>query len=203
MSQCTNSFDSTLKLLFHLQDAHGIPLTKKRKWRKRSRKGGEKGQPVQEVHGVDFKERKRLREESEEFQPVRGKRQRQGYKNGEPEIKEELMEFSFITTTAEMIRDRASIKSATSLGYSTPSLTSTNSIKNDSGTETPPSSVYDEIPIDPEILHQATSAPGLDDIEVVDLTGIHDTLERPIAATIQSAYWKLTSMSATSNQEHR
>jgi len=160
--QCTNSFDSALKLLFHLQDAHGIPLIKKRKWRKRSRKGGEESQPVQDVHGVDFKERKRPREESEEFQPVRGKRQRQNYKKEESEIKEELMDYPFINTTMEMISVHLSSRSARSSGCSTPSNSSTNSIETEDracGTKTPLSSVCGEIPIDPEILHQSEVGP--------------------------------------------
>jgi hypothetical protein len=114
------------------------------------------------------------------------------------------MESSFITATPEIMSDRASIKSATSSGY----FTSTNSIETeerDCNTETPLSSVCDEIPIDPKTLHQATSVPDLDDIEMVDLTGVHDILEPKcsIAAIIQSAYYKLTVMSVASNQEYR
>jgi hypothetical protein len=47
-----------------------------------------------------------------------------------------------------------------------------------------------EIPIDPEILRQVPPVPDLSNIEVVDLTDVHNTLEPncPIAATAQSAY---------------
>jgi hypothetical protein len=152
---------------------------------------------IQDIHGIDFIKKprrlKRSNEESEDEQRVPVKRPRQWYKKEEPEIKEEPMEFSFITTTPEMISSRASIKSATSSGYSTPSLTSTNSTETeerDCGIKTPPSSMCDEIPIDPEILHQATPVLDLDDIEMVDLTGVHDTLEPncPIADTTQCVY---------------
>jgi hypothetical protein len=104
MPHCKQSFDSALKLLFHRQDAHGIPLPKKQRLRKR-----EECRPVRDILEVDFKVRKRPRGESEEFQPVRGKRQRQGYEKDEPEIKEELMEFSFITTN---ILDRVFLQTA-------------------------------------------------------------------------------------------
>jgi hypothetical protein len=193
MAQCTESFDLGLKLLFHLQDAHGIPLIKKRKSWKTSRKGREEGESVQELYGVSFIGPKRPREESEELQPVRKKRQRQGYEKDEPKIKEELIEFSFITTTPEIIRDRASVKSSTSSGSSTPSLISTSNVESQDsryGVETPASPVYDKIPIDPAIFHQATSAPDLNDIDKVDLTEVRDTFDPTCLAitTIQGAY---------------
>ena len=59
-----------------------------------------------------------------------------------------------------------------------------------------------EIPINPEILHEVPPVPDLDDIEVVNLTCVLEP-NHPIAATTQSAYSKLTTMSITSNQEHR
>jgi hypothetical protein len=103
------------------------------------------------------------------------------------------MEFSFIITTPEMIRDRASVKSSTSSGSSTPSLISTSSVESQDsryGVETPASPVYDEIPIDPAILYQATSAPDLNDIDEVDLTEVRDTFDSTCLAmtTIQGAY---------------
>lgn len=103
------------------------------------------------------------------------------------------MEFSFIITTPEIIRDRASVKSSTSSGSSTPSLISTSNVESQDsryGVETPASPVYDEIPIDPTILHQATSAPDLNDIDKVNLTEVRDTFDPTCLAmtTIQGAY---------------
>jgi hypothetical protein len=58
-----------------------------------------------------------------------------------------------------------------------------------------------EIPIDPEILHEVPPVPYFNDIEVPNLTGLHNTLEPncPIRATTQSAYSKLRAISITSN----
>jgi hypothetical protein len=91
-SQYIRSFDSGLKLQFHFQDVHGIDFIKKPK------------------------RLKRLREKSENGQPVRQKRQRQWYKEEELKIKE-FIKFLFITITPEMISNRAFIKSAIFSGY--------------------------------------------------------------------------------------
>jgi hypothetical protein len=47
-----------------------------------------------------------------------------------------------------------------------------------------------KIPIDPEIPHQMPPVPNLDDIEIINLSGVDDTLEPkcPMAATTESAY---------------
>jgi hypothetical protein len=92
-----------------------------------------------------------------------------------------------------MINNRAFIKSAIFSDYFTPFFTSTNSIETedrDCDIKTPPSSVCDEIPFDLEIFYQILSISDLDDIKMVDLTGVHDILEPKyfITAIIESAY---------------
>ena len=170
---CSKLFESVKYLQFHLQDAHGIDYIK--------------APP----------KLKRLRDESEESQPVAVKRQQRTYERGKKDTEcFSKIDYTFVNTTMGSMSDRGSGRSGTSSSHSTPLYGSDSSLANDEtplGYKTPLSSVCSEMLIDPAIL-PVEPIPDRDAIDVVDLTSVDDTPEPRyrIAATTQSAYWKPT-----------
>ena len=158
---CNELFESVRHLEFHLQDHHGVPYRKPAKL-------------------------KRPRED-EDINPIQRKRRRQCNKWGVKDEDKACSEvnYVFINSTAETISGPGRIKSEPTSSISTPLYNSdmeTDEEKEIScAYETPPSSVWSDDLIDPD-LRQALSRA---EIEVVDLTKIGDMFEPSSVVAVQ------------------
>lgn len=126
--QCLCTFYSALQLQFYLQDAHRIHTIKRQKGRKRSR------------------------HESDEGRPVPQKKRQPKVKLEKVEDQRWLLEHAFVNNAIASMESSAVSRSTNKSPsrHSTPSYSSTASIcgHDESRTQTPPSSLGDEIPID-------------------------------------------------------
>lgn len=160
---CATLFDSVKQLQFHLQDAHGIPFIR------------------------ETVRSKRKRDESEDGLAVQRKRRLPGLKS-EPDSDENMVkrEYAFINSTIEQMHDQGPSSTKSSFGCSTPLHSLDSSVADDEVPrcyKTPLSSVCGEEFIDPAILAEST-APDLDDVEVVDLTSVNKVFSAPISAAV-------------------
>ena len=152
--QCANTFNSILDFQFHLQDAYGINTLKRPKNRKRSSNPDAEGHPIQRKRTqLTLQKRKKVKCENAKDQTL-------------------LMEFKFVNTTFAAMEATVASSSPSTLSSrrSSPSDSATTSSpgSRDSRTETPPSSICDETPIDPGWSPDKTAPASDDDFVMID-----------------------------------
>jgi hypothetical protein len=171
--QCSVPFNSALELQFHLQDAHGIHTLKRPKSRKR------RSNQTDEEYSIPPKKKQPTRQSEEEVKCEIAKQQTR------------LLKYACINTTIESVETATTSKStskSTSCGSSLASTPAASSYGcRSSRTQTPLSSICDEVQVDVDISSHKKLHADDDDfvmMDALDDDSIHQSNH------ISSSYWQ-------------